>query len=71
MGFFNRLETLQSAPLHKRKLVAGVVVAIGMLLVFGIWSIQLRQQFAYRSDDAPSAPSPFSIIMDSINVWER
>ncbi|MEK7660116.1 MAG: hypothetical protein AAB343_02830 [Patescibacteria group bacterium] len=70
MGFFDRLTALRSAPIHTRHVVAGVFLFFCMLLVLGLWTIQLRRQFSSSTPRTSSAPSPFSIIMETIKVWK-
>ncbi len=70
MGFFNRMTQLRAAPLHTRHIAAGFFLFFSMLLVLGLWTIQLKQQFFMNDREPSRAPSPFSIIMESFKVWK-
>lgn len=67
MSILTRIEELQKAPVQKRKIILAVTVGICMVVIIGIWIIQLRYETGASSEGSSAqAASPFEMMFGSI-----
>jgi len=68
MSLLDSIERLQRAPVHKRKTILVFSVIIGMLLILGIWFLQIQNEFSPSSagENTNSIVGPFRLVWQTL-----
>lgn len=68
MSLLDSIERLQRAPVHKRKTVLVFSVIIGMMLILGVWLLQIQNEFSpgTTSENTNSIVGPFRLVWQTL-----
>ncbi len=71
MAFFDKLEKLRERPVHERKRVLFVSMAISMAAVIAIWFSLLKFSASESKEPAIKAPSPWQVIKNIFDTSKK
>lgn len=64
MSLLDSIERIQRAPAHKRKTILAVSVVIAVIMIIGLWFLQLGIEFSSNDtgEKKDSIVAPFQLI---------
>lgn len=66
MSLLTRIEELQKSPPERKRATLITSVTIGMIIIVGIWILQLRYELNRENPTSQNTSSPLGLIFNAV-----